>query len=204
MARRKDDGFEERRQRIIDGALRVFAEQGFEEATNRDIAVAAGINSPGLIYHYFKDKEDLLRQVVEERVPLLQIAAHPDELEGLSPREALTRIARAYLRILDDPDAVNAFRLIIGEAARRPHLAQVFNEIGPNRVLGFLAAYLKMQMDSGALRAGNPALAARMFFSPLVVFILTREIFRQPEARALDSSAFVEETVNHFLRAMER
>jgi len=72
MPRRDDQEFEDRRQQIISGALTVFSEKGFEKATNKDIAQAAGIRSPGLIYHYFKDKGDLLRQVIEQRSPALQ------------------------------------------------------------------------------------------------------------------------------------
>ena len=58
MPPRDEQDFESRRQQIIDGALQVFASKGFEKATNKDIAVASGIGSPGLIYHYFKDKCD--------------------------------------------------------------------------------------------------------------------------------------------------
>ncbi len=67
MVSRDEDEHERRRQQIIDGALVVFAEKGFEKATNQDIAEAAGIGSPGLIYHYFESKADLLRQVVASR-----------------------------------------------------------------------------------------------------------------------------------------
>ncbi|MDF5718561.1 MAG: TetR/AcrR family transcriptional regulator [Rhizonema sp. NSF051] len=73
MPPRDEQGFEGRRQQIIHGALQVFASKGFDSATNKDIAAASGIGSPGLSYHYFKDKYDLLQQVVEQRMPLLQL-----------------------------------------------------------------------------------------------------------------------------------
>ena len=203
MARRNAESYHERRRQIIDGALQVFANKGFERATNRDIATAAGVASPGLIYHYFKDKADLFRQMVEERVPLLQLLAHPDELEGLAPADALTRIGRAYLAILDSPAALAVFRLLIGEAARHPRVAQMFNEVGPDRVLRFLTDYLGRQMDAGALRRTDPAVAARCFFSPLITFVLTREVFRQPEALALDPDTYLANTIDVFLRGME-
>lgn len=53
MPPRDEQDFENRRQQIIDGALQVFGTKGFEKANNKDIAVAARIGSPGLIYHYF-------------------------------------------------------------------------------------------------------------------------------------------------------
>ena len=65
---RNDVEFEKKRQQIMEAALIVFAEKGYEKATNKDIAEAAGVGSPGLIYHYFEDKGDLLREAVMVRV----------------------------------------------------------------------------------------------------------------------------------------
>ena len=78
---------EDRREQIIDAAMRVFAQKGFVRATNRDVAHEAGITT-GLIYYYFKSKEDLLRAALEERSPI-QIVAQvtPDMLE--QPPEVL-------------------------------------------------------------------------------------------------------------------
>ena len=47
MPPRDDTDYESKRQQIIEGALHVFASKGFENATNKDIARAAGIGSPG-------------------------------------------------------------------------------------------------------------------------------------------------------------
>src|SRR5947209_20150679 len=124
MPSRDEQDFEGRRQQIIDGALEVFADKGFEKATNKDIADASGIGSPALIYHYFKDKSDLFRQVLEQRVPLLQLLARPEELLALPPAEALTRFGRAYLQIMERPESMAFLKLILGEAIRRPQVAQ--------------------------------------------------------------------------------
>ena len=56
MAAHDDQERVQRRQQIIDGALAVFAEKGFDKATNQEIAAAAGISSADLIYHYFDSK----------------------------------------------------------------------------------------------------------------------------------------------------
>ena len=63
---------DDRRDQILGAALRVFAEKGFDRATNKDIARAAGI-TPGLTYHYFKSKEDVLREAIERHSPLTVI-----------------------------------------------------------------------------------------------------------------------------------
>ena len=51
---------EETRRRIIDVALRLFGERGFEGASTREIAKAAGVNAPALQY-YFDNKEGVYR-----------------------------------------------------------------------------------------------------------------------------------------------
>lgn len=51
---------EETRRRIIDVALRLFSERGFEGASTREIAKAAGVNAPALQY-YFDNKEGVYR-----------------------------------------------------------------------------------------------------------------------------------------------
>jgi AcrR family transcriptional regulator len=203
MPRRNEQDYEGRRQRIIDGALHVFARHGFEKATNKEIAAAAGIGSPGLIYHYFKDKSDLFREVVEQRVPLLQLLARPEALMALPPAEALARFGRAYLRIMESREAVALMKLIIGEATRRPQVAELFNEIGPGRALRFLATYLQRQMDAGVLRRADPDIAARCFFGPLIVYVLSRELFRQPESVEMDAEALLATNLELFLRGMQ-
>lgn len=64
------------RARIRDAALRHFAEHGFEKATIRDIARAAGV-SPGLLRHHFGSKEDL-RDACDQHVAgiLREVNAH--------------------------------------------------------------------------------------------------------------------------------
>jgi AcrR family transcriptional regulator len=204
MARRKEpEEFEDRKQQIMDGALDVFSSKGFENATNKDIAHAAGIGSPGLIYHYFKDKSDLFRQVVERRVPLLQLIAHPEEIAELPTEDALRRVGHAYLEILKNRKAVAMFKLVIGEAARRPKVAQLFNELGPNRVLSFLADYLEAQMKAGTLRRSDADIAARCFLGPLILLMLAREVFQQPDSLKLDPETYLNEHIETFLNGMK-
>lgn len=55
---------EETRRRIIDAAIRLFGERGFDGASTRDIAQAAGVNAPALQY-YFDNKEGVYRACAE-------------------------------------------------------------------------------------------------------------------------------------------
>lgn len=203
MASRGEQDFESRRQQIIDGALQVFASKGFEKATNKDIASASSIGSPGLIYHYFKDKSDLFRQVVEQRLPVLQLLTKSEEMMALAPEDALTLFASTFLKVVDNPTSVALVKLMLGEAIRQPLVAQMVNTIGPGRGFAFLTRDLAQQMDAGVLRPMDPGAAARCFIGPLIAFVITREVFPQPDTSTLSAETMVKTVVEVFLRGMQ-
>lgn len=201
MPQRDEQEYEAKRQRIIDGALDVFSSKGFEKATNKDIADAAQIGSPALIYHYFKDKADLLRHVVEQRTPVLQLLQDAALLD-LPPEQALARFGEAFVQMTSNRAAVKLIKLIIGEAIRRPQVAEMVNQIGPGRIFSVLSRYMERQMNAGTLRRMDPGAAARCFAGPLVAFLLTREVFAQPDAPSLSAETMVRTSVEIFLRGM--
>src|SRR5512141_2219879 len=133
----------DRRQQILEAALKVFSTKGFHKATNKDIAQAAGGISPGLIYWYFKDKEDLFLSIIRERAAIFQLADHPEQLMDLPPRQGLELIGRTYLSIFQVPGNVAIFRILIGEAIRFPQIAEMFFKLAGRRFLDLLSQYLQ-------------------------------------------------------------
>src|SRR5205814_5986630 len=109
--------------------------KGFEKATNKEIAAAAKVRSSGLIYHYFKDKSDLFRQVLQERLPILQLISQGDDLMDLPPREALTLLATTFVETTENRTAVSMMKLMLSESVRHPVAAELFVSIGPGRGL---------------------------------------------------------------------
>jgi AcrR family transcriptional regulator len=203
MPQRDDNDFERRRQQIIDGALQVFASKGFETATTKDIAAAAGIKSPGLIYHYFEDKSDLFRHVIEQRVPIVDLFNHAETLYALPPREALTMFARGLLDATNSPQTLAMMRLILGESIRHPGVADVLNRLGPGRGFAFMRGYMERQMEAGILRRIEPGVAVRCFIGPLLAYIFTKVVFPQPDIDTLAPEAMATAAVDVFLRGME-
>jgi AcrR family transcriptional regulator len=187
----------------MDAALDVFARKGFEKATNKDIADAARIKSPGLIYHYFKDKADLLSSIVQQRAPALQLLAHGDELMDLPPREMLTMFAGSFIKGISDKTTVAGFKLLLGESLRKPVVADMFNKLGPLRAFSFFTRYLEHHMDLGNLRRMDPGAATRCFIGPMVIYALTREVFPQADTGTLTVEKMVETHVEIFLRGLE-
>ena len=202
MPARDEQEYERRRQRIMDGALDVFASKGFERATNKDIAQAAGIGSPGLIYHYFDDKADLFRKALERHTPPVELLNRGESLMGLPPREALTLFAQAFFRLTEDRQGVAVLKVMLGEAARRPAVADMLNRFGPRRAFDFLTRYLERQMDAGTLRRMEPGLAVRCFVGPLIAYLLMREVFPQEDTPTLDGETMARTAVEVFLRGM--
>ena len=126
-----------------------------EGFTNKEIAAASGIRSPGLIYHYFENKRDQFRAVIEAHVLLLHLVLqHSEECRLLPPTKALRAFGIGYLRGFEDPGTAALLKIIFGESSRDPATALMFAEIRPARALRFLAEYLEEQMERGVI--GRP------------------------------------------------
>ena len=203
MGSHDDDERERRRQQIIEGALVVFAAKGFEKATNQEIAQAAGIGSPGLIYHYFESKADLLRQAMSSRAPLLQSVVRSDSLLSMTPREALTLIGSAFLDALNNPDNLRLFRVIIGEALRDPSVAAAWHSASSLPVKRGLVHYLEAKMQAGELRRANPVAAANCFLGSILLYVLSSELFGPTDAPRLDPDTMLVTAVEVFLQGLE-
>jgi TetR/AcrR family transcriptional repressor of mexJK operon len=202
MPPRDEQDYEQRRQQIIDGALAAFSAKGFDAASNKDIAEAAKIGSPGLIYHYFKDKVDLLHQVLLARMPLLRLIDDAQGMFDQPPEAVLPMLAERLLQLFEQPPTMAIMRIVFAESARNPRVARMVNEIGPGRGLRMMASYMGQQMAAGRLRAMDPHVAARIFAGPLIAYAITREIFRQPESIAIPAEVMARSAAESFLRAM--
>jgi len=102
MGKVSEAHLEARRRSIIDAASSVFSRKGVDSATMADVAAVAGI-SPGAIYRYFTNKEDLARGCLEESAHgiLDQWLQRPDSSED--PAGELDELARLTFSLLNDP-----------------------------------------------------------------------------------------------------
>jgi AcrR family transcriptional regulator len=192
----------DRRRQIMEAALAVFSTKGFQKATNKDIAEAAGGISPGLIYHYFKDKQDLFFAILQERAPIIQLASHPEQLMELPPREGLALIGQGYLRVIADAGNLAVFRILLSEVIRFPQISEMLYRTAISRVFGLVTRYLARQVELGRLRPHDPLIATRSFIGMFIAHILLREVFRQPEAIATPDEVVVANAVEIFLRGL--
>src|SRR6266571_3141118 len=146
---------EDRREQIVDAAIRVFAEKGFARATNKDIAREAGI-TPGLIYHYFESKEALLQAIVEMRSPLRLIRSLSPEMMDLPPEKLLRFMVQQMLSIVESEQFVSLIRVFLPEMIHNPAVAP-FGQAAIQEATRFLGNYLEMKMVQGELQHANPS-----------------------------------------------
>ncbi len=192
----------ERRQQIIDGALAVFAEKGFDKATNQDIAEAAGIGSPGLIYHYFGSKGDLLREVIANRAAMLQEFTRNAQLFEMAPREALRYFGFAFLKALSTPENRRVFRVVMNESHRNPEVTEAWRQSSSKPFRSALVGYLAQASQTGKLRELDPEVAADCFLGPFVLYALSGMVFGDATSRP-STEVMMDTVVEIFMRGVE-
>jgi TetR/AcrR family transcriptional regulator len=192
----------DRRGQIVDAAFEEFSEKGFKGATIKSIARAAGLQSPALIYWYFPDKEALFREVLGSKIPVLRTVREPTGLLDQPPDRVLPTIARGYLSTFDDPAAQRMVRLIMGEAIRRPEIAQLFGSAVIKRVLGFLKRYMARQVELGRLRPHDVRSSARAFIGMLLPQAGGKLFFPAIREDGLTDEEHIENAVKLFLEGL--
>jgi TetR/AcrR family transcriptional regulator len=199
MARTRNT-VEDRRQQILEAALRVFSQKGFIQATNKDIAREAGI-TPGLIYHYFENKEKLLKAAIEEHSPLRLIHSLPSELFEQSPEVFLRFMALQLLTIIEDEHFVRLMRVFLPQAIYHPELTS-FNIPAMQEVAGFLERYLAAKMESGEMTRTDASLAAQIFGGSLMALVIRRQLLHDPLALQYTQEQIVESVVTVVLHGL--
>lgn len=151
-----------RRKAFVQAATKAFFSRGYAGTTMSSIASEVG-GSKTTLWTYFPSKEALFAAVVDEIVDqygnALSIELPLDE----DVFAVLHRFAHVLMTMLLSEPILALQRLVIGEARRFPHLAELFYERGPRRGKQRLAAYFEASMKAGALTQGDPMLAVRQF-----------------------------------------
>ena len=173
---------EDRREQIIDAAMRAFAQRGFTRTTNKDIAHEAGI-TPGLIYYYFESKEALLKAIIETRSPVRLMATLPQNMLTMPPQLFMRFMIQQVLRIIESENFVGLIRVILPELVHGDN-PEITALVGGAilRVMDFIGHYLEAKMQSGELRHTEVSVTTQIIFGSVAGFVLRRQIFRDPVA----------------------
>jgi AcrR family transcriptional regulator len=191
----------DRKKQLLEIAMKLFSDQGFDGTTTREIAEAAGVNE-ALIFRHFRTKEDLFWAVLSDRVERRGRNRRIRELaksEG-DFREVLVAIAETLLDRTDDDAAVT--RLLFYSALRNRELSHRFFRTYGQEKFETLADHIRVGIAAGRLREVNPAIAARSFLGMIVYHYLVEEVFGVPHAQALSTRELAEELVSIFIEGI--
>ena len=142
----------ERRQQIVSAATKLFSEQGYYSTTIQHIAREAGI-SVGLIYQYFRDKDDVLFLTLKLVLETYENEI-PAALEGVDhPLERLCTAISAYCRVVDKLREATVLTYRSTKSLRADR--RVFIKDGEIRTNRLLEACLRACIAGGHLRPVN-------------------------------------------------
>jgi AcrR family transcriptional regulator len=194
-----------RREQILETALKLFAERGFDATSTRQIAKEAGI-AEGLIFHYFPTKASLLTAILEDRLegrrafrtrlrPLLEDAG------GKPAPVVLGAVASGWLATLRRDEEIIV--VLFTAAQTNPEVRAAWQGLireGTELLTGYLAS----RVEAGELRKDLPLeTAATMFVSSLVIFFLARRQLPDREWRE-QSDAYARELISVWLDGASR
>lgn len=183
MARKPAPVGADRRQLILEAALDVFAEQGFEGATTKAIAARADVTH-GLIYFYFASKEDLfqaafehsLRGALDELTP-----PGPDALEE-DPGVVIERSLALLLETITSPRVSNLARIMMRMAVNGDRKGGPLRECKASMTRAIatfndaFTAYLEAQMARGLLRTVNARAAVTLLVGGVIATFRSGEL----------------------------
>ena len=154
---------EDKRRQLLDAAVRVFGRKGFHASRVGDIAEEAGV-AHGLLYHYFKSKDQVLEAVFQENWNLLVARVESVEETDEPASDQLRHIAAIVLRTwLHLPDVV---RVVIQEFGRSPELAERIGEL--TLPIDALERVIERGIERGEFRKDiDPTFAATVVYGSI-------------------------------------
>jgi AcrR family transcriptional regulator len=168
------DGAADKRRVILDAAIRVFARQGFHRCRVSDIAREANV-AYGLVYHYFRSKDEVLDTLFTERWTLLLEAIAEADRSNSPAREKLSSIAGFIVdSYRNDPDLMKVIIVEVTRAANtfgRSHMTEI------RQAYDSISAIVGKGQGDGSFRTDIAPEFATLCFYGAIEQLLTAWIF---------------------------
>ena len=185
------------RERIIEEALTLFAENGYDGTGVERIAERVGIKAPSL-YKHFKGKEDILNAIIDEAEARYEESFGSAENTGRIPenKEEFLQITMGKILFTMHDPMIRKIRIfLVQEQFRSERLAKINTK---HQVDGLQKMYTKIltaMMEKGLLKTDDPSLLALELISPAVVLIAKAD--RQPKCDE-EVQESIEKHLRHF------
>jgi hypothetical protein len=180
-----------RRQQICDAAITVFGQKGFYNSTMDNVAESANI-SVGLIYKYFKDKEDLLYQSILDLLKEYAVKI-PEATEQLTnPSEKFHAAIHAYAKVIDSRKraALLGYRSV--HALGRERMKVIIDK--EMEIKKIISSLVDQCVENGAFKI----IDSEMYTYQVIIFVNSWPL----EAWRLPRSLTIEQFVNRGLNLM--
>ena len=192
----------DRRLQIMEVAKELFARQGFEGTTTRQIAEHARVNE-AIIFRHFPTKEDLYWAIIDREceVARWQQTLRNQLSSGASDREIFAEIAKEILIRRAKDSSLS--RLLLFSALENQRRSQRFFQTYVVEYYELIAEFIRRRIEKGAFRSVNPLLAARGFVGMIVYHSLIQEIFGGKRYQEFDVQEVSETLTDIWLGGMQ-
>ena len=176
---RKSNGSEEdTRQRILDAALRLFADRGYDGTTTKDLATAAHV-AEGTLFRHFPSKKNILIEVaslgwVEILTDLLT------ELSEMGSYKAVDRVMKRRMLNFQKNNAL--MRVCFMEAQFHPELRDRIHSEAIVKMTDVAEAFFQTAIDRGIYRPMNPKIVASVFLGMFAISGFSHQTIIDPSA----------------------
>lgn len=188
----------DKRSLIADAAIEVFADKGFHQARVSDIAKRAGV-ADGTIYLYFKNKEDLLLSIFEQKMDEL-LTGLGQVLEGVSdPVERIRRFARFHFQQVREHRSAAEVLLVELRLSNK-----FLKEYRPEKLWAYLGVFGQIVREGqarGLFRAEvDPFVGMWAFFGALDELAMQWVLSKRADRVSLESAA--DQVADVFVRGL--
>jgi TetR/AcrR family transcriptional regulator, mexJK operon transcriptional repressor len=159
---------EQRQEELLNVALDIFLERGYEQATMEEIAVQVGM-SKRTVYARYADKAALFKAAVWRAIERYTVPRAAIEAVATDDLETtLLAIARLRIANIATPVAIKLQRILSTQSYRFPELFNAAFEEGAGPTIGFLRDLFVRYSEQGKLNVTEPRRAATAFLSLVV------------------------------------
>lgn len=186
------------RERIIGGAIRLFAERGYRRTRVGDIEAAAGLSPrSGALYKHFASKQEVLEAAIERAVASIEAMHGMMELMPLGDlRSEVTLLGRWTLQQLDRQR--DLLRILYRESDQFPELAARARDRLFRRAYREAAEFLRRKIAEGAFPELDPEAVAAIALGSLANYRVEEALFGAPPA-GVDEERLIDAWVRMWL-----
>lgn len=189
---------EDTRTKILQAALQLFARQGYDGTTTKDLAKVAGV-AEGTLFRHFANKKALLIEIattgwVDILTDLLT------ELSEMGSYKAVSQVMRR--RMLNMRKNSDLMRVCFIEAQYHPDLKESIQAEVIGKMTDVAEAFFETAMEKGIYRKMDPKIVAKVFLGIFAIAGFSEQTILDPEASPQAMQEMAEGISDIFLRGV--